>query len=165
MILFGPWRLNQCWGSVTCWCGSGSGSPDPYLWLMDPDPTPFFGCKTNISYFFLYLTHRHIIFSLEIQFFVIKLHIYEKREGAGSGSVPLTNGNLLIQEAQNHHHADPADPVSDPQHWLKPSIFCQNIELHYTVSWFSPFKIQLWCLITWCWILALYQRSTAWPRK
>jgi hypothetical protein len=31
---------NQCWGSVTFWCGSGSGSPDPYLWLMDPDPDP-----------------------------------------------------------------------------------------------------------------------------
>ncbi len=34
---------NQCWESVTFYCGSGSS--DPYLWLMDPDstqdPTPF----------------------------------------------------------------------------------------------------------------------------
>jgi hypothetical protein len=31
-------NFNQCWGSVTFWCGSGS--PDPFLWLMDPDPDP-----------------------------------------------------------------------------------------------------------------------------
>jgi hypothetical protein len=30
--------VDQCWGSMTFWCGSGS--PDPYLWLMDPDPDP-----------------------------------------------------------------------------------------------------------------------------
>ncbi len=44
-----PWAevsFNQCWGSVTFWCGSVS--PDLYLWLVDPDqdptpdPTPFF---------------------------------------------------------------------------------------------------------------------------
>ncbi len=53
---------NQCWGSVTFWCGSGSGSPDPNLRLMDPDPdptpdpTPFFidvKDAKKISYFFL----------------------------------------------------------------------------------------------------------------
>ncbi len=73
----------QCWGSVTSWCGSGSGSrsPDPYLWLMDP--TTFFHDfkdKINIKkfhIFFLYLTHRYIIFSLKnlifCKHFVLKL--------------------------------------------------------------------------------------------
>jgi hypothetical protein len=57
---------NQCWGSVTFWCGSGF--PDPYLYLMDtnpvpdpdptPDPTPFSidfkdAKKNFFSYFFL----------------------------------------------------------------------------------------------------------------
>ncbi len=31
-------RVTQCWGSVTFWCGSGSS--DSYLWLMDPDLEP-----------------------------------------------------------------------------------------------------------------------------
>ncbi len=29
---------NQCYGSMTFWCGSGSGSADPCLCLMDPEP-------------------------------------------------------------------------------------------------------------------------------
>ncbi len=50
-------------------------------------------------------------------FFQSAQHFYEKREGsgigsgAGSGSVPLTNGSGFW-EAQKH--ADPADPVPDP---------------------------------------------------
>ncbi len=57
----------QCWRSVTFWCGSGSA--DPYLWLMDP--IPFFGYFKEVEkliffpYFLLWLTHRHIIFSLK----------------------------------------------------------------------------------------------------
>jgi hypothetical protein len=37
-----PVTRNQCWGSVTFWCGSGSA--DRYLWLANlaPDPTIFF---------------------------------------------------------------------------------------------------------------------------
>ncbi len=62
---------NQCWGSVTFWCGSGS--PDPYLWLMDPDPTPdpnpffidFKDAKKKFPYFFLITFPLVIIFSLK----------------------------------------------------------------------------------------------------
>jgi hypothetical protein len=51
--------LQQCWGSMTFWCGSGS--PDPYLGLMDQDPdstpdlTPFFiDFKDAKKIFFLF---------------------------------------------------------------------------------------------------------------
>jgi hypothetical protein len=52
--------FNDCWGSVTFWCGSGSA--DRYIWLMDPDPTPdptpffndFKDAKNKNSYFFSY---------------------------------------------------------------------------------------------------------------
>jgi hypothetical protein len=49
--------MQQCWGSVTFWCGSGSVSPDPYLRLMDPDPnptpdpTPFFNDFQDVNFF------------------------------------------------------------------------------------------------------------------
>jgi hypothetical protein len=62
---------DQFWGSVTFWCGSS----DPYLWLTDPDPaldpTFFIDFKDpkKCHSFFLYLTRRHIIFSLTNLFF------------------------------------------------------------------------------------------------
>ncbi len=72
--------------------------PDP-----TPDPTPFFidlnDEKKNIFFsyffhiFFLYLAHRHIIFCILQALFQCAQHIYEKREGFGSGSVPLTDGD------------------------------------------------------------------------
>ncbi len=108
-------RFNQSWRSVTFWCRSGSGSPDLYLWQMDPDPTldltPFFSDfkdtkKLFFSYFFSYNLPTGTLSSvLKILFFAKVLcynfilqalfqsaqHIYEKREGSGSG--PLTNGS------------------------------------------------------------------------
>ncbi len=87
--------------------------PDPYLWLMDPDPTPFFidfkdAKKIIFSYFFLitcpqayHLQSKQFNFLLK---FIVKIlfcrHYFSplntfirKREGSGSGSVPLTNGS------------------------------------------------------------------------
>ncbi len=58
LILSKEINANQCWGSVTFWCGSGS--PDPYLWLMDPDPdstsnpTPFFVEFQDGKFFCIY---------------------------------------------------------------------------------------------------------------
>ncbi len=111
----------QCWESVTFWCGSGS--PDPYLWLMDPDPTPdptpdpipdptsffiwFEGCKKKNFIFFSYnFSTGYHLQSKKSNFlrknflrplFQSAQHIFEKREGSGSGfrsgagSAPLTN--------------------------------------------------------------------------
>ncbi len=75
----------QCWGSVTFWCGSGSGSSDPYLWLMDPDPTGTSSSVKNLIFLLKSLCLNVILQSAQ--------HIYEKKEGYGAGSVPLTNGS------------------------------------------------------------------------
>ncbi len=80
---------------------------DPYLWLMhlDPDPTPFFidfMVAKNIIFFIIFSYNLPtgtlssvflLIFCVEILFckhyFSPLNTIYEKREGSGSGSVPL----------------------------------------------------------------------------
>jgi hypothetical protein len=94
--------------------------PDPHLWLKDPESNSgsdsflqwLWGCKKKFHIFSFQLTHRYIIFSLKnwifSKNFLLKSilpalfqfaqHIYEKREGSGSGSesvapVPLTNGS------------------------------------------------------------------------
>ncbi len=38
LIYFKECKMNQCWESMTFWCGSGSANP--YLWLTNPDTTP-----------------------------------------------------------------------------------------------------------------------------
>jgi hypothetical protein len=53
--------VNQCWGSVTFWCGSV---------LLTNDPTPFFSDFKNAKivffiFLFLQLNSRHIIFRLK----------------------------------------------------------------------------------------------------
>jgi hypothetical protein len=97
----------QCWGSVIFLCGSGSGSPDPYLWLMDPDPTPFFiDFKDAIKHFFSYVFL--ITFILQALFQSAQ-HIYEKKIRI---RIRTSDSWIRIQEAQKH--ADPADPVQDP---------------------------------------------------
>jgi hypothetical protein len=110
--------LNYSWVSVTFWCWSGS--PDPYLWLMDPkpdptpDPTPFFidfkDTKKKIFFFIFFLIScwqalhlqskkfnfllNFVLKNLILQaLFQSAQHIYEKREGSGAGSVPLTKGS------------------------------------------------------------------------
>jgi hypothetical protein len=53
-----------------------------------------------------------------MQFFQSNQHLYEKREGFGSGSVPLTNGP---GSGRPKKHTDPAEPDPDPQHcFLQP---------------------------------------------
>jgi hypothetical protein len=100
----------QCWGSVIFWCGSGPLK-------MDPDPTPFFidakeaKSKKNFVIFFSYnlpkgtsssaqkfnfLTEDVVLKTLNCilqALFQSAPHIYEKREGTESVSVPLTNGS------------------------------------------------------------------------
>jgi hypothetical protein len=106
-IVFLP--LNQCWGSVTFWCGSGS--PDPYLWLVDPDqyptpdPTPFFG------------DYRHIIFSLKNLIFC-STHLWQK------GRI---RGRIRISEAPKH--TVPEDPDPDPKHCSQPRVFCLRLSV------------------------------------
>jgi len=93
----------QCWGSVTFWYGSGS--PDPYLWLTDPDADP----EVPNAYRHADPTDR-IQIRMRIRntgtftsFFKKKLqnsrnqgfsyHFCLMREGAGAGSVLVTNGS------------------------------------------------------------------------
>ncbi len=111
LILSKEINASQCWGSVTFWCGSGS--PDLYLWLMDPDstpdPTPFFIDFQDGKFFFHNFSYNlptgtsssfnfWLNFCVKILicrhfFSLLNKYIYEKREGSGSCSVPLTNGS------------------------------------------------------------------------
>ncbi len=83
-------------GSLPMTNGSGSDSSSVTLRIQ----------KTIFPYFVvLKLTRRHNIFSLKFFLFFTKIllnlilqalfqsgqHLYEKREGSGAGSVPLTN--------------------------------------------------------------------------
>jgi hypothetical protein len=118
LFICSPFPANQCWGSVTFCCGSGSfgfvpltnrsGSGPP-----PPDPTPFFS-SVNLrmqkrffsSYFFLitypqaqYLQSYTIFAKLLCLNFILQAlfksaqHLYEKKEGSGSGFIPMTNGS------------------------------------------------------------------------
>jgi hypothetical protein len=102
--------LEQCWGSLTFWCGSGSESLDPHLWIMNPDPDPTPGPTTffndfkdltkKFSYFFL-ITYPQVqsSFVFKINFLIFNFYILFVcstrlwETGAGPGSIPLTSGS------------------------------------------------------------------------
>ncbi len=97
--------LGSGWGRVmTAFVSRSVGDPwhfgaDPYLWLIDPNVTVRMQ-KKLFSYY-----RRHIFFSLKnlifakilcysfifLALFESAQHLYEKREGSGAGSIPLTN--------------------------------------------------------------------------
>jgi hypothetical protein len=97
---------------MTFWCGFGS--TDPYLVTNGSGSDSFcqetLGMFKKISYFFL-ITYPQAYYLQSYSYksnFLLKLcvkilfckhyfsplkHLYEKRKGFGSGSVPLTNGS------------------------------------------------------------------------
>jgi hypothetical protein len=116
-------------------------NPDPAADLT-PDPTTFFidfkdAKKIFFSHIFIiicpqanhlqtkkfdYLLKFVLNFILQA-LFQSDQHIYEKREGSGAGSVPLTNGpGSGSQEAQKQSDPDQV-PVPDPQHHLLEVVF------------------------------------------
>jgi hypothetical protein len=121
----------QCWGSVTFWCGSGS--PDPYLWLMDPDPDAKKKYIFFLHIFFSQLARRYTLFCLKIKFvvkFCVKMlfcrHYFSPLNTfmrKGKDLDPDPHLWLMDPAWKAQKHADPAYPDlvpdPDPQHWQR----------------------------------------------
>jgi hypothetical protein len=102
---------------------------------MNPDPTPFFtDFKDEKKFYFTFFSYnvptgtssldKKLIFLLKFYF---AGDIYEKREGSGAGSVPLTNGSgsATLLAWPRRRRGSPAEPVprgADPSSARPPAF-------------------------------------------
>ncbi len=126
------WSIRQSRNVVCCWLRHSSvgdswhfgADPDPYFWLMDLDPTPFFFDIKNAKKIFCFHIFSHNLltgFRLKINFllqFCVKIlfcrHYFSPLNTFMRKEIRTSGLWIRIREAQKH--ADPSDPVPDPQH-------------------------------------------------